>query len=77
MGQILAAISAVRQFIQWGIDLFKAIKLWFQERKQAKAVEKMKNAEARLQQADLIEDEQTRLKEKAKAIRELQKALHP
>lgn len=75
LAQILAAISAIRQFVQWGIDLFAAIRLWLQERKQSKKNEKLKAAEAKLRAANEMQDEQQRLKEKAEAIHDIEDSL--
>ena len=75
LSQILSAISAVRQFISWGIAAVKLVSAWIFRRKLKAQEEKTNEATKELQDANLISDDQKRLAEKAKAANELEKSL--
>lgn len=75
MNSFFAAISAIRQFVSWGIELAKFVSSWIFRRKLEKQEEETKKAEQELRDANVIQEAKERLSAKEKARNELENSL--
>lgn len=74
--QIIQAILALKKLVGWAIEGVKALSAYLFARGLRKQEEKTAEAEKHIKEANIIEEDQRRLAEKAKAVRELEDSLH-
>jgi hypothetical protein len=72
--KILGLINSILGFVKSAATFVAAA---WRNRKQANEIEEIKQVEEQIQNANQIEDTETRLKEKADAARKLEEALNP
>lgn len=80
LGRLVAnyVLGKVWDFVSRAVSyVFGVFQAWVERRRQAKELDRMKEAERKLKEANQIKDDEERLKRKAEAACELEKVLNP